>query len=100
MATTEGALLASTSRGATAINASGGVQVNAYRQRMLRTPVFFCDSPEQAERLGQWIKARLATCQEIVQTVSQHGRLTDIDFFTDAEVSATGRESTMDVYNL
>ncbi len=39
MATTEGALLASATRGATALSRSGGVNVRVIGQRMLRAPV-------------------------------------------------------------
>ena len=56
MATSEGALLASATRGATAISRSGGVRVKVLGQRMLRVPVFVLSDLSSALFFAEWVK--------------------------------------------
>lgn len=57
LATTEGALVASTSRGAKILNASGGAHVTLVaRHHIQRTPVFRFDSPRLAGRFASWLE--------------------------------------------
>ena len=51
LATTEGALVASCTRGATALTRAGGVTTRILRQVMLRAPLFVLDSSESASKL-------------------------------------------------
>jgi hydroxymethylglutaryl-CoA reductase (NADPH) len=55
LATTEGALVASTSRGCKAITQSGGAAVMLKNNGMTRAPVFACQSGVQAEEFGEWL---------------------------------------------
>ncbi len=60
MATTEGALLASATRGATALSRSGGVNVRVIGQRMLRVPVFVLTDLNSAIFFSEWVKDHYA----------------------------------------
>ncbi|MGK0476319.1 MAG: hypothetical protein ACJAYV_001990, partial [Oleispira sp.] len=60
MATTEGALLASATRGATALSRSGGVNVRVIGQRMLRVPVFVLTDLNSALFFAEWVKDHYA----------------------------------------
>lgn len=55
IATTEGALVRSISRGAKVLARAGGVMVAVRKQGMIRAPVFFCDSMRGALNLERWI---------------------------------------------
>ena len=65
-ATTEGALLASTTRGAAALTRSGGVYVVASEQRQLRCPVFVTRSAMEALQLSEWLESNLHPLQKQV----------------------------------
>lgn len=56
MATTEGALIASTNRGARAIRQSGGVTAVVVEDGMTRAPVFRCPSVLQAAEVKQFLE--------------------------------------------
>ncbi|MGK3965196.1 hypothetical protein WMF38_13560 [Sorangium sp. So ce118] len=61
LATTEGTLVASTSRGAKMLNASGGVRVSLVARRHIqRTPAFQFATPGHANRFALWIEASTA----------------------------------------
>ena len=54
-ATTEGALIASVTRGATALSRAGGVMVQVGKQRMLRAPAFIMRSIREPQILWDWL---------------------------------------------
>ncbi len=56
MATSEGALVASTTRGATALSRSGGVAARVIEQRMMRVPVFVFGDMANALFFAEWVK--------------------------------------------
>jgi NADP-dependent 3-hydroxy-3-methylglutaryl-CoA reductase len=56
MATSEGALVASATRGATAISRAGGVNVRVLGQRMLRVPIFVLSDLSSALFFAEWVK--------------------------------------------
>lgn len=68
IATTEGALVRSISRGAKVLARAGGVEVAVRKQGMIRAPVFFCDSMRGALNLERWILGHL---QEIRHKAEQ-----------------------------
>lgn len=79
LATTEGALVASASRGATAISRSGGVRTKVMSQRMVRAPVYeFADFP-MAMRFVRWVGDHTAQIREQIAKVSRHARLIEIE---------------------
>jgi len=72
LATTEGALVASVSRGSKAINASGGVLVHTQRVGQTRGPVFVTSSLVEQKKLTVWLKSNKAKLQKTAQITSQH----------------------------
>lgn len=56
MATSEGALVASATRGATAISSSGGVRAQVLEQRMLRVPMFELSDLNTALFFADWLR--------------------------------------------
>ena len=75
LATSEGALVASATRGATAISRSGGVTTRVAGQRMMRVPVFSMASLESAFIFANWIRDHFAELREQTRRVSQHAQL-------------------------
>jgi NADP-dependent 3-hydroxy-3-methylglutaryl-CoA reductase len=70
IATSEGALVASISRGAYAINLCGGVQVRFIKQRMNRVPVFHFKSMADAYSFSVWSQKKLDQLKSIVKRYS------------------------------
>lgn len=77
MATTEGCLIASTSRGAKAISQSGGACAQVLRKRMTRAPVLKCASLCSALDVRSWILSEdgLAELRAAVRTTSRFAEL-------------------------
>jgi hydroxymethylglutaryl-CoA reductase (NADPH) len=78
LATTEGALVASATRGARAITRGGGVRTQVLGQRMSRAPLYEFDDVRAAARFGRWIESHLAQIREQVATVSGHAHLVEV----------------------
>lgn len=79
LATTEGTLVASVSRGATAISRSGGARVRALSQRMVRAPVYGLTDLAAAGRFVGWVEDQLPELRQQVRTVSRHAELIGIE---------------------
>ena len=75
LATTEGALVSSASRGALALTDSGGVQARVLGRQMTRAPLFTFRSFGAAGGFCAWLTARLGELQERTREVSRHARL-------------------------
>ncbi len=78
MATTEGALIASVSRGMKGINASGGASARIIEDSMARAPVFALDSIIDVERFLKWIKENNSGIREAAEATTSHGKLKDV----------------------
>jgi hydroxymethylglutaryl-CoA reductase (NADPH) len=78
LATTEGTLVASASRGASALTRSGGVRTRVLAQRMTRAPVFVASSLEGAAIFADWVRPRLSELREQASRTSQHASLTGV----------------------
>lgn len=74
-ATTEGALLASITRGVTAISRAGGLSVKVLNQVMLRTPVFEFKTLEQAHLFDEWLQENFQNIKGQAQKVSNFSNL-------------------------
>ncbi len=78
MATTEGALVASYSRGAKIISESGGARVVCVLERVSRAPAFVFKTLGEAVAFSQWVEARVEVLRGVAATVTRHGRLTTV----------------------
>lgn len=79
MATTEGALVASISRGAYAISKSGGVTTRVLKQRMMRVPRFQFDSASDCISFCEWANAFLRELQAVVSLHSRFAKLINLE---------------------
>jgi NADP-dependent 3-hydroxy-3-methylglutaryl-CoA reductase len=78
LATTEGTLVASVTRGSRAITRSGGVRTQFLGQRMPRAPLYeFCDI-RTAARFVRWVESSLPEISKQVGLVSRHAQLVEI----------------------
>lgn len=78
-ATSEGAVVASATRGAAAITRSGGVTTRVVAQRMMRVPLFVLSSIRGAMRFADWVREHVEDLRIQVQMVSRHARLTAVE---------------------
>ncbi len=76
--TTEGALVASMSRGAKAINESGGFAASMLYQKMVRTPMFTFASLAQAIEFTAWIEYNFDKIRKVTKDYSNYAELLEI----------------------
>ena len=78
-ATTEDALVASATRGVTAISRSGGAYAQALQQRVARVPSFKLTCVSDALFFIEWVIAHLEPIRAQISQVSKHAVLTGIE---------------------
>ncbi|WP_350306730.1 phosphotransferase [Photorhabdus viridis] len=78
LATTEGALIASISRGSFAIMQSGGATTRVLGQRMIRAPRFEFHSVAHSVIFSDWINEHLSEIRHEIGRHSKHARLLEI----------------------
>lgn len=78
MATTEGALVASTHRGARAINLSGGCKAVVLKEGMTRAPVVEVNSLEEAVQLYDFCTKKFDVLKAAFESTTRFGRLLNI----------------------
>ena len=83
LATTEGALVASISRGMSVINAGGGARTMVSADAMTRAPVLRVEGIEHAKRVMDWIDSNMSAIHEAVAGTTSHGKLVRIDKYPD-----------------
>lgn len=76
LATTEGALVASVSRGCKAITENGGATVIVHRVGITRGPVFYTGSLEKSETFSRWLKTHERELATQAEKTSSHLKLT------------------------
>lgn len=81
LATTEGTLVASYSRGMKVLNLSGGVTTTFSVDRMQRAPVFVFDSARGARDFSKWVENNEKKIAEIAESTSRVAKLQYIDRF-------------------
>ena len=81
MATTEGALVASVSRGMSVISSSGGAKVRIFKDAMTRAPVFRVNGIEHSSDVMEWILNNEKKMKEAVKGTTSHGRLVNVETF-------------------
>jgi hydroxymethylglutaryl-CoA reductase (NADPH) len=79
LATTEGTLVASYSRGARVITESGGVTATIVKTSMQRAPVFIFANALQARDFGQWLAASFEEVRQVAESTTGYGRLVEIE---------------------
>lgn len=79
LATTEGALVASVSRGAKALNVSGGARVYVYKTGATRGPVFYTGSVSQGQEFLDWVQSKVDDIVAVVEKTSSHIMLTNVE---------------------
>ncbi len=79
LATTEGALVASISRGAKAITESGGATVSVENVGITRGPVFKTTGIEHGFAVKKWIETHISLISQVTQKTSSHLKLLQID---------------------
>lgn len=85
LATTEGALVASVSRGCKAISESGGAYVALENMGVTRAPVFKTDGIEHSRKVIRYVSENFADLASVCEQTSKHLKLKWADF------SLTGR---------
>jgi hydroxymethylglutaryl-CoA reductase (NADPH) len=83
MATTEGALVASTNRGCSVISACGGANVRIFRDGMTRAPVFFAKDVVHAREFVDWVTdpENVETMKMKASQTTRFGELVDVSPF-------------------
>ncbi|KJH47649.1 Hydroxymethylglutaryl-coenzyme A reductase [Dictyocaulus viviparus] len=89
MATTEGALVASTNRGCSAIKHSGGVSAHVIDEKMTRAPVAKFPSASEALKLKTWIDVpeNFARLKAEFESTSRFAQLRRIDVAIDGNLA-------------
>ncbi len=77
-ATSEGALIASMTRGAYVLSQSGGFKAHVIHQKMMRAPAFRFSSLQEAVVFESWLKARVPELTAYVKQFSKHAELLEI----------------------
>ena len=89
MATTEGTLVASYSRGMRLLTASGGVKTTIVERFMQRAPVFHFDDAREARDFRDWLRANFETVKEVAETTTSVGKLSHIESYNVAKMCYT-----------
>jgi len=79
LATTEGTLVASYSRGMKVLNLAGGVTCTVSADCMQRAPVFVFDSAREARAFRDWVQAHVAEIGQEAEATSSVAKLLFID---------------------
>lgn len=81
LATTEGTLVASYSRGMKVLNLAGGVTCTVSDDRMQRAPVFIFDSAREARAFRDWVRAHIAEIRREAESTSHVAKLLEIETY-------------------
>jgi hydroxymethylglutaryl-CoA reductase (NADPH) len=89
LATTEGTLVASYSRGMRAISESGGARATVVRHSMQRAPVFELANALEAREFGDWLATRFDEIAAAAEATTKSGKLQRIEQFPIANMLYT-----------
>lgn len=78
LATSEGALVASATRGATALSRSGGVTARVLGQRMMRVPMFGFATMSHALFFAEWVQDHYKVLAEEIKKYSNYASLVEV----------------------
>ena len=79
LATTEGTLVASYSRGMRVLSESGGVTATVVKRSMQRAPVFMFRTALEARDFGEWLTANFEGAKAAAETTTRVGKLVEIE---------------------
>jgi len=79
LATTEGTLVASYSRGMRVLTECGGVRATVVKQSMQRAPVFMFGTAREARDFGEWLVASFAGAKAAAESTTRVGKLVEIE---------------------
>jgi len=79
LATTEGTLVASYSRGMRVISECGGAKTTVVKHSMQRAPVFLFDNALEAREFGRWLDDNLNSIRGVVDASTEVPQLTEIE---------------------
>ncbi len=79
LATAEGTLVASYSRGMRLLSKAGGVTVTVVDDAMQRAPVFFFDNAREARDFSSWVDENFAVIKEVAESTTSSGKLRNIE---------------------
>ncbi len=86
MATTEGTLVASYSRGMSLTRAAGGIISTVIDDAMQRAPVFVFKDARAARDFGQWVTAHFEQIKEAAEVTTRSGKLRDIEQYAASKM--------------
>ena len=89
MATTEGTLVASYSRGMRLLTAAGGVKTTIIERYMQRAPVFHFADARKAREFRDWLTANFKKVKEVAETTTSVGKLSHIEQYVVAKMCYT-----------
>jgi len=89
MATTEGTLVASYSRGMRVISECGGAKTTVVKHSMQRAPVFMFDNALEARDFGEWLNDNLGSIRGVVDASTDVPYLTEIEQYIVANMMYT-----------
>ncbi|MEZ0580339.1 hydroxymethylglutaryl-CoA reductase [Nocardioides sp. MH1] len=89
LATTEGTLVASYSRGMKLCREAGGITTTVLDDRMQRAPVFSFESAREARAFGEWLDANFEPIAAAAQTTTSSGKLLEIQQFSVSKLLYT-----------
>lgn len=78
LATTEGTLVASYSRGMRVVNECGGVHTTVVEQYMQRAPAFIFSNAREAREFGAWVDEHFEQIKEAAESTTSVGKLKHI----------------------
>jgi hydroxymethylglutaryl-CoA reductase (NADPH) len=79
LATTEGTLVASYSRGMRVLTESGGVTATVVKRSMQRAPVFMFTTAREARDFGEWLVANFDGAKAAAEATTSVGKLFEIE---------------------
>jgi hydroxymethylglutaryl-CoA reductase (NADPH) len=79
LATTEGTLVASYSRGMRLLTESGGVKTTVMERYMQRAPVFVFDNALESRDFGHWLEDNMAAIRDAAEATTRIGKLSHIE---------------------
>jgi hydroxymethylglutaryl-CoA reductase (NADPH) len=89
LATTEGTLVASYSRGMRVISECGGAQATVVKHSMQRAPVFLFADALQARAFGEWLVSEFDAIKAAAEATTRSGKLVEIEQYPIANMLYT-----------